>query len=303
MQEQIIQDAITNHPRLKKVLELLGYKDLAIDTNAGITRDLLNQEFNFKVQDPALNQCFGARLDVIATFNGRTQLVIIETKSIAAPEDIEQLKFYLDYCHLLKEQPGLNLDRIASEKTIGILLANSFVPGEYKLPNNRIIHLVTLDMQDEKQPFKKFDPLAVEKSDLPIASVFKNSNFYTVDDHRNYLKSTRLRELFDQLKKFALSESDSRVNWIAENPKSGHLAIHYKGIYAAYFFVRQKYFVFGYGPNNDTLERIQIDESSDTVAVLADLRPKLEVLLNTIDIQAKAAGIPDHFSWQLYDKS
>lgn len=292
MQEQFIQDAISSHPRLQKVLQQQLNRDWFIGSN-----DLLNQEFNFKVQDAFSGQSYGARMDVIATFENRSRLAVVETKSTADPQDIEQLKWYLENCNLLRNQK--DFEKVDFQQTVGILLANSFAPGDYQKPDN--IYLLQLDLNDPANPFKKPKLKPTDASDPPISKVYKNSKLYTVDYHRKHLTES-LHSIFDDFRGLNLPLGDPKRKWIVENPKSGHLAIHYKGKYIACFFVYSKKFEFVFGPDNKTFQKDAIDGNT-TPLKISEIKSKLTELLKIIDQESEKNGLPVNFSWDVFDET
>jgi hypothetical protein len=95
------------------------------------------------------------RLDILATFEGRRKLVIVEVKAgTAGLEAVNQLKYYLEHW---REMPlaQLGLDRITDDDVVGIVLAEEFV-GIPDLPAN--IALVKCRFEGATWPFRVVPP-------------------------------------------------------------------------------------------------------------------------------------------------
>jgi hypothetical protein len=287
MEEQFIQDAISNLARLQRIINRLGYPDWqALDT------DLLNQEFNFSAKD-ANGARFGGRIDVLATFNGRTRLAIIEAKMTASKSDLKQMCWYTSNCHELVKADDVGPAAVDFCQTIGILLAREFVPGDYETDNPRI-HFVRIRFDGKKFPFEVpaiIPPCPAE--DTP--SVFKHSRLNSLPQHRDWLRSD-LHAAFDELRRLCLRPHDRRATWIVENVKGGHIAIHYKGNSVMWFFVWRNWFDVGYilPKGQSVKERVSIAEQT---RVLEQARAHLPLLLESIDAQDELRGIPSNFDW------
>jgi hypothetical protein len=284
MEEQFIQDAISKPARVLRLLEHLGYKWQFEDS------DVLNQEFNFSAIDPSSRTEVGGRIDVIATFNGRTRLAIIETKSVANPEDLKQLTWYLEHCAAIGAAPSSGLSSIDFGQTVGILLANDFAPGLYETPER--MHCVRFRFQRSEFPFVKHVEVPPGATEEPPTAVFKQSRLVTIQDHRGYLCES-LQPAFDELRRLCLREGDQRSEWLIENPK---------GQYLAYFFVRKTSFDFGYTLHTGENIRLRVGAGGmEASQVITQARLHLAMILDGIDRHDKSRGIPEEFSWRDFD--
>jgi len=95
---------------------------------------------------------------------------------------------------------------------------------------------------------------------------------------------------------------DLRFDWVIENPKSDHVAVHYKGVYVIYFFVRRNSFDVGYTPPGSEGVRYSIGPGEqDPQKVLDIARAQLPLILEDIDKQDESHGIPRDFTWRSFD--
>src|SRR5207253_10524430 len=87
----------------------------------------------------------------------------------------------------------------------------------------------------EELPFRRAIPAATE----PPPRSSRMSQFVRVEEHRNYLRSPVLQGAFEQLANCFLDATDSRREWVYVNPKTAHVAVHYKGEYIICLWARQ----------------------------------------------------------------
>lgn len=294
MEEQFIQDAISHYSRLQRVLHDLKYTTWQYQDD-----DVLNQEFNFSARDCSDVQV-GGRIDVLATFNGSTRVVIVEVKSVASAADIPQLSWYLANFPKSAKSCGTQFNSIDPDHVIGILLAHQFLPGSYDT-NGQKIHLVGFQFHGREFPFRVPPEIPASHGEDAATPVFKHSYLTTVNKHKEWLCST-LHSAFDELCNLCLPPGDPRRSWILMNPQGDHIAIHYKGIYVLHLFVRKHWFYVGYDlPNKQNIrERISLAEGNQD-DVLAEARRNLPLVLQAIDDQDVQRGIPADFTWADFD--
>jgi hypothetical protein len=276
---------------LQRVINLLGFSDWQSSET-----DMLNQEFNVASTDET-GARLGGRIDVLATFNGRRHLAIIETKTVASEEDLSQLHWYVDNCREIAKADHVRLGAVDFARTVGILLAHEFLPGDYR-KGDRHIHLVRFRFDGRRFPFEAPAVIPPRRAeDTPV--VVKHSRFNTLQEHRGWL-SADLHAAFDELRRLCLEPGDRRLSWVVENVKGDHIAIHYKGIYVLYLQVRTKWFHVGYEwPNGGRAEKVGIAEQT---RVLEQARTDLPFLLQSIDAQDEVRGIPSYFDWDDCDE-
>lgn len=291
MEEQFVQDAISKPARLQRVLHQLGYTDWRFEQI-----DVLNQEFNFSATDPSGTR-LGGRMDVVATFNGQKSFVIVEAKVLATADDLKQLSWYLEHCAAIGREPGSGLSTIDFNQTVGILLASEFVPGRYDV-GDRKIHCVQFRFDASKFPFQPVKPPPPDPTATAAPAVYKHSWLVTIDYHRSRLR-VELQPAFDELRRLCLPPGDPRLEWIIENPKGGHVAIHYKGHYVLYFFVQKNSFDVGYAAPGESAVPVRVGTGwRDALSVLAEARTQLPDILTKIDAMGE---IPPGFTWGSFD--
>lgn len=280
--EQFVQDLLCQPERIQRVLKQLNEQDWHFVTAAenGCT-DVLNQEVNFE----------HGRLDILATFNGRTRLVIIEVKAGDAGIDaVEQLKSYLgDWPDL---QKSLQLPDLAPEQIRGLVLAEGFT-GITELPPR--ISLVQFQWNGNRWPFTIIQPQPqAEPAEEVTVKAAKRSGLYTVADHSSRILDEELRNFYCAIANCFLDPTEARFSWVFQNPKGSHLAIHYKGIYIAHLWAKRRSFRVGFGRYesefDQTISRSNLPEHGEFIT------RNIGALLNRIDEEKSA--IPLGFSWQ-----
>ncbi|NLY00632.1 MAG: hypothetical protein GXY83_31430 [Rhodopirellula sp.] len=280
--EQFIQDAICRPDRIERVVRQMGKADWTFGKD-----DIVNQEFNFSAEGQ------GGRIDVLATFNGLTSLLIVEVKAgIVGDADVEQLDWYLtNWRSLTQADPRLaNVGDVT-----GAVLAEGFLPISRNWQNKNI-SFVEFKLAAEKWPFSVVTSSVIgEAHPVQEGTVFKHSRLTTLKEHREYLATEELQAAFDRIAACFLQKDDERLDWVLCNPKGQHVAIHYKGHYIIWVFVQKHSFDVGYGKAGGPSLSRRVTRESPV------LPPEMEA--KVLEIVAEIDGdmgcdIPPGFNWR-----
>lgn len=287
--EQFIQDALSRPSRLQRVLAELGRNDWHFAENASADRaqlhDVVNQEVSFEK----------GRIDILATFSNRSQLVIVEVKAgVAGLEALNQLKRYLEGWRMLPLD-SMGLSKVHDDQVIGIVLAEGFVAVPDTPPN---VALVAFKFAGTAWPFRVVPPaetLADGLEEEPTPATAKASGLYSLADHRDYLRSPDLRSAYQTVAGCFLDSTDKRSEWLLANVKGSHIALHYKGEYLIHLWAKQNYFYVGYDLG---AQPRWIKVAADNLATaLPTIQRDFEQLLAVADNKL-ARVIPADFHWQ-----
>lgn len=281
--ERFIQDAICKPNRIQRVVREMGKVDWTFDRN----QDIVNQEFNFSANGE------GGRIDVLATFNGLSDLLIMEVKAgTVGDSEVDQLDWYLTNWHC-----GTKADeRLANVREVaGAVLAEGFLPISPRWQDKNI-SFVRFELAAGKWPFTVETPETVESSAGQENVVLKHSKLVRLGEHRDYLSTAELQNAFDRIVDCFLQKDDERLEWVFQNPKSQHVAIHYKGQYIIYIFVHKHSFDVGYPRAGTPGAEARINAESPGLPpnMETDVRAKLD----EIDRQMES-DIPPGFNWRL----
>lgn len=280
--EQFIQDAICRPDRIERVVRQMGKSEWTFD----IARDIVNQEFNFSAEGQ------GGRIDVLATLNGLTNLLIVEVKAGAVGDaEVEQLDWYLTYWRALTKAD----ERLANVREVtGAVLAERFLPISTRW-HGKDISFVEFKLAADKWPFTVVTPKIAESSPTQEGTVFKHSRLVTLAEHRDYLSTEELRTAFDRIAACLLQEDDQRLDWVLCNPKGEHVAIHYKGQYIIWVFVHKHSFDVGYGTVGEQSISLRVTEELPVLPV--EMEADVHAIVEKIDRQMES-DIPPNFNWR-----
>jgi len=277
LSEQFIQDAICRPERLIHILELAGRSGYKFESSEnGQLVDVVNQELSFSA----------GRIDVLATFNARSKVVLVEVKAGEAEQSaLDQLMAYLARWADL-QRAELGLQDLRNEDVVGILLAEAFVNIAEVPPN---VILVTFSMMDGYRPFKIINVAEIERREArPLK---KSSCLYSLNDHVSYIQGDYLQQKFMDVVNCFLDESDVRRDWLIHNPKSQHLAVHYKGEYVLDLWARRSSFIVGYTDHSGIRREAPVDATTP----LEPLQAAIEYILGLAD--DKLSKDIRSFSW------
>jgi hypothetical protein len=268
--EQFIQDTFCHSDRIQRVLAEMGRSDWQFHaerspgTDSPI--DVVNQEVNFAE----------GRIDILATFDRRRRLAIVEVKAgIAGIDALNQLRLYLRNWSKLKV-PETRLDAVEACDVVGILLAERF-QGIPDLPDN--IALLRFEFCGDAWPFKRVlprDTWQVEP-DQAAASRFKQSGLYSLAEHAEYIQDQSVRDAYLQIARCFLQDQDPRRKWLVQNPKGEHIAIHYKGEYRIHLWARRAYFYVGYTlKSQERYTKVNANNLSELSVIKAEVAELLD---------------------------
>lgn len=226
--EQFIQDAVSHHDRLQRIL-----RTQQIDWQFDTKKDYLNQEVSIP----------NGRIDTLATFERCKNVLVVEVKAgMGCDEHIQQLKSYLENTHSLKAQCD---DLCQMEKTVGLLVAEDFSNITDDLDGAQPIYLVKFQLVSGQFPFRVVTPEAtrntaeVERDEGPS---IKRSGLHRLTHHASWIREKGLQDMFNEAANCFLDPGDERYDWVVTNVKGQYVAVHYKGEYVMGLSVRRSGF-------------------------------------------------------------
>lgn len=231
MDEQFVQDAICRPDRIKSVLRQIdgqkyNWEFRGRDEYKNVKEDVINQEFSFSETRNGVTS--GGRLDVIATFENRTKLFVCEVKLIATPDDFEQLNWYM------KNVPRqiLGPESVGGTDYVGLLLCHELYRTESPPPFPEHCYAAELLSNDDLS-FKVIHDWSQVSKVVPESNKFKHSSLVSIQEWVDYIDDSLKPLLADLASGFSIPE---RERWLVANPKSRHIAIHFKGTYVLFVF-------------------------------------------------------------------
>jgi hypothetical protein len=264
--EQFIQDGLCDEHRLQEVVRWFkpGWTYQSGDYEIC---DIINQEVNFSV----------GRLDVLATFDNRKKVAILETKAGDASDgDLAQLKNYLDARNELFKQIRIG----ENTEILGILVAEGFQIQKSNVEGRDDLGLVLFKKDGRKLRFEKTSPetLASEVNSKDDSRIEKRSALVVLQERINYVDPS-LRCEFEKASWLFLDDEKQR-QWVVRNPKGDHIAVHYKGVYVVHLWPRRKYFYLGVGGSS---HKISIPGDIE----ITNAQKEIEDAILTIDKQMR----------------
>jgi acetolactate synthase regulatory subunit len=284
--EQFVQDVFSRPERIQRVLAMMrreGWQFVPLPDEGEIADcDVVNQEISVDK----------GRIDILATFNRRSRLVVVEVKAgIAGLEALSQLNWYLQNLPL----DSLGLQKVEREHVVGILLAEGFV-GIPDTPAN--VALLEFKFAGTSWPLRVVEPrdtLGQGIAEDPAPRAAKASRLITYRDHRDWMLDLRVREAFDRIAHCFLDRSEDRSEWLLANVKGDHVAVHYKGEYLVHLWARRNYFHAGYQVIGKS-SWIKV-EASNSAEVLQTIERDCRQMLAIVDDRL-ATAIPPAFAWR-----
>lgn len=284
--EKFIQDAFTNPARVSRVLREIG-KDWSFKDCSTGKPDAITQEFSFAAEGE------GGRIDILATFENRTKLMICEVKpGMVTDPQAEQLRWYVD--NWISGKATIADESISEIRDVcGILLAEDFdsMTGQYL--NHPNLHFVKFDQHSKDFPFAIAHPKEKtldgddEESTAPTKT-FRQSWLWLPDDKKEHFPD-EVKTAFDTWMNCFLDDNDPRRQWIVTSIKNSHISIHYKSEYITVLYPRKRSFVGGFG-------RGDINGDFSSKDDLALFKPKVLKILEQIDKEYDAV-IPANNAW------
>lgn len=289
--ERFIQDAISCPHRIQRLLNSRNLDWQFYESKGDeLPADVVNQEFSFS------SDGIGGRVDVVATFENRSKLVLCEVKrGSVGDNELEQLLWYVEEW----DSDGRKVaDKSLSsiDGVTGLLLAQDFFPIDSALLKKAAelnVFFVQFNFDSQSFPFQIVQP-SVRPNDPFDGEVstttLRHSSLWTESDWHDYCHS----EILEEFKKWSdclLDAGDERISWITKIYKERHVAIHYKGEYIIWLCPKskEKRLNGAYGLAGTSTS---ISLTHDSVAA----KPALEAIINTID-QKYADVIPNGFHW------
>ena len=260
--ELFIQDIATHGKRLEKILYDHGWTNWEFFE----PNDIVVQEHSFSA----------GRIDILATFNKRTKLLVIEVKNGTANKYcIDQLTHYLDHSADLIENLGdlVSVDDPDND-TKGLLIAESFfLPQNYD--QKQKIFFTEFSLNDGDFPFRQAQIQPCDP-DEEIPTYTKSSTLKTIEDHRERITVTELQEAYDTLSQAFLKADDPRTGWLVRNPKNDYMWIKYKSIGVICLWPRRKYIAMGYRDSSGGWNSEHIHSMTDIMGLEIEIKKTMD---------------------------
>jgi hypothetical protein len=287
--EHFIQDAFCRPERIQRVLATIdrsGWQFVpSVDDARSATGDIVNQEVSFE----------GSRIDILATFDRRTRLVIVEVKAgTVGLEALNQLNAYLKDWRKMS-LGSLGLQNVADEDVLGIVLAEGFIGIPQTPPN---VVLLAFELCGNAWPFrvvKPQDTLPQEVAEDSPQRTVKSSRLMTFAEHRDRINDLELRDAFSRIAQCFIDPSDARSEWVLANAKGSHVAVHYKGEYLIHLWSKRNCFYAGYQVEGKSpWFKFEAGKQFDA---LRSVEHDCQKMLATVDTKLFRA-IPQEFNWR-----
>jgi len=222
--ESFIKHSLTHGKRLEYLLHQVGMDDWRWQEG----EDIVIQEYSID----------GMRVDILATMNGCSRLVVVEVKSVAHPTAVTQLDEYLKYFQDVQNLPPKvrkstekRTEYTISDTLVGLLVASDFIyysAGSLPfLPKG--IKIIKFDL--EKTPI-----LETGGGDLallwhPTVIKRKKSDLTSVDDFiRTVSIDKEMETMVRRVSECFIDPMDSKKKaWLVRNPTKRHMSSYYKG--------------------------------------------------------------------------
>ena len=292
--EKFVQDAFTNGKRIQFVLhdKKIGLSNWEFCDTNGDPRDVVNQGYSFSAGG------IGGRVDIIATFNNRKNILLCEAKrGKVGDAELHQLLWYLENWN--HDRSVMTDDTIKkTNQVIGILLGEDFFPIEKSLleeVRKQRVYFVKFEFNDRSFPFTVVKPeelVTHENLSEDAKTLLKYSKLWLEEDWIQGCEPDLVSE-YRKWSNCLMDESDARCKWVTKIFKGRHIAIHYKGEYIIWLYPKPdaKWLDGAYGYQG-THQNITLEHNSEVA------KSEVNKILDRID--DKYAGmIPHGFDWEI----
>jgi hypothetical protein len=229
--ELFIHDVVSNLDRLQAMLKTIG-ENWSIERRKK-PADVVNQEY----------WVGGGAIDVVGTFDNRRHLVIVEVKAGTADATaIDQLKWYLDH-----RNENEHLKKF--ERVVGFLVAQDYLGvSRNMIPEEAFLFSFTWPSGNpfEYRPPGSFPPATETVAGNQAKGAGRHSALFCLEDHIDYIRDAEMKEAFKLFTRCFLDEASIDCQWVYANPKSKHVAVHYKGEYLIALWAKRKQFFVQY---------------------------------------------------------